>query len=185
MLFQLRWLCHISRRGLVIKPTLRICCSSLRNRLKCLAHFLSACLPACLPTYLPTHPSIYNPCGTYPFFFRFITCAQSVGLLRRVISPLQGRYVHTKQHKHKINSQRHHASSGIRTHDPSVWAGEDSSCIRPHGYWDGSSYWKCVHCKLGVNFPDHWTMFGRASCSCCSDAVVETKHISNVSGNAA
>jgi hypothetical protein len=25
-----------------------------------------------------------------------------------------------------------HASSGIRTHDPSVRAGEDSSCLRPH-----------------------------------------------------
>jgi hypothetical protein len=27
-----------------------------------------------------------------------------------------------------------HASSGIRTHDPSVPASEDSSCLRPHGY---------------------------------------------------
>jgi hypothetical protein len=26
-----------------------------------------------------------------------------------------------------------HASSGIRTHSPSVWAGEDISCLRPHG----------------------------------------------------
>jgi hypothetical protein len=24
--------------------------------------------------------------------------------------------------------------SGIRTHDPSVWAGEDSSCLRPRGH---------------------------------------------------
>jgi hypothetical protein len=27
-----------------------------------------------------------------------------------------------------------HASSGIRTHDPSVWAGEDSSCLRLSGH---------------------------------------------------
>jgi hypothetical protein len=30
-----------------------------------------------------------------------------------------------------------HALSGIRTHDPSVRAGEDSSCFRPLGHCDG------------------------------------------------
>jgi hypothetical protein len=31
------------------------------------------------------------------------------------------RYLHTEQHKHRINALRHiHASSGIPTHDPSV-----------------------------------------------------------------
>jgi hypothetical protein len=29
-----------------------------------------------------------------------------------------------------------HASSGIRNHDPSVLAGEDSSCLRPRGHCD-------------------------------------------------
>jgi hypothetical protein len=29
-----------------------------------------------------------------------------------------------------------HASSGIRTHDLSVWTGENSSCLRPRGYCD-------------------------------------------------
>jgi hypothetical protein len=29
-----------------------------------------------------------------------------------------------------------HASSGIRTHDPNVWAGEDSSCLRLRIHWD-------------------------------------------------
>jgi hypothetical protein len=29
-----------------------------------------------------------------------------------------------------------HASSGIRSHDPSVWASEDSSCLRPRGHCD-------------------------------------------------
>jgi hypothetical protein len=29
-----------------------------------------------------------------------------------------------------------HASSGIRTHDPSVRAGEDISCLRRHGHYD-------------------------------------------------
>jgi hypothetical protein len=29
-----------------------------------------------------------------------------------------------------------HASSGIQTHDPSVRAAEDSSCLRLRGHWD-------------------------------------------------
>jgi hypothetical protein len=39
---------------------------------------------------------------------------QSVGLLGRVINPLQGRYLHTGQHKHRINAYTHiHGFSGI------------------------------------------------------------------------
>jgi hypothetical protein len=29
-----------------------------------------------------------------------------------------------------------HALSGIRTHDPSIRASEDSSCLRRRGHWD-------------------------------------------------
>jgi hypothetical protein len=61
--------------------------------------------------------------------------AQSVGLLGRVISPLQGCYLHTEQHKQNKRTDRH-ASIGIRTHDLSVRAGEDSSCLRPRGHLD-------------------------------------------------
>jgi hypothetical protein len=46
------------------------------------------------------------------------------------ISPSQGRYLHTEQHKHRINASDIHASSGIRIHDPSIWAGEDRSWLR-------------------------------------------------------
>jgi hypothetical protein len=42
--------------------------------------------------------------------------------------------------KHRTNAHTHtqniHALSGIRTHDPSVRAREDSSCLRPRGYCD-------------------------------------------------
>jgi hypothetical protein len=49
-----------------------------------------------------------------------------VGLLGRVISPSQGRYLYTGQLKHKISAYRDiHALSGIRTHNPSVRASED------------------------------------------------------------
>jgi hypothetical protein len=61
--------------------------------------------------------------------FRNLFFTQSVGLLGRVISPSQGRYLHTRQHKHRINTYTDiHALSGIRSHDPSVRASEDSSC---------------------------------------------------------
>jgi hypothetical protein len=57
---------------------------------------------------------------------------QSVGPFGRGISPSQSLYLHKKQHKHIIDSQNTdiHALSGIRTHDRSVRANEDSSCLR-------------------------------------------------------
>jgi hypothetical protein len=57
--------------------------------------------------------------------------SQTVGLLGRVISPSQGRYLKTGQHTHIPKT---HALSSIQTHDPSVRASEDSSCLRPRGY---------------------------------------------------
>jgi hypothetical protein len=55
-----------------------------------------------------------------------------------VISPPQGRYLYTAQHKHRINANTPniHALSGIRTHNSGVRASEDSSCLRPSGYCD-------------------------------------------------
>jgi hypothetical protein len=62
---------------------------------------------------------------------------RTVGLLGRVIRPPQGRYLHTGQHKHRINAHTDiHAVSGSRTHDPSVRASEDSSCLRQCGHCD-------------------------------------------------
>jgi hypothetical protein len=71
------------------------------------------------------------------FFSFVIIFTQTVGLLGRVISPSQGRYLHTGQHKHRINAHTDiHALSGIRTHDPSFRASEDSSCLKPRGHCD-------------------------------------------------
>jgi hypothetical protein len=82
-----------------------------------------------------THQWFYSPllgCGL--FFSSIIIFIQTVGLLRRVISPSQSRYLHTGQHKHRINAHTDiHALSGIRTLDPSVRAGEVSSCFRRRG----------------------------------------------------
>jgi hypothetical protein len=70
------------------------------------------------------HQWLYRPLlGPGPFFNFVILFTQSVGHLGWVISPSQGRYLHTGQHKHRINAQGDiHALSGIRTHDPSVRA---------------------------------------------------------------
>jgi hypothetical protein len=41
------------------------------------------------------------------FRFSFLILRQSVRLLGREISPLQGRYLYTGQHKHRIDADRH------------------------------------------------------------------------------
>jgi hypothetical protein len=70
-------------------------------------------------------------------FFSFLIYTQPVALLGRGISPSQGRYLHTGQQKHRINANTAiHASSEIRTHEPSVWTGQDSSCLRPRDHCD-------------------------------------------------
>jgi hypothetical protein len=51
------------------------------------------------------------------------------------VSPSKVRYLHTGQHKHRINADIH-VSNGIRTHDSSVRTGEGSSCLRPRSYCD-------------------------------------------------
>jgi hypothetical protein len=80
----------------------------------------------------------YSPLLDLGLFFSFVIFfTQMVGLLGRVISPSQGRYLHTGQHKHKENSHTDtHALSGFRTHDPIVQPSEDSSCLRPRGHCD-------------------------------------------------
>jgi hypothetical protein len=69
--------------------------------------------------------------------FRNHFFTQTVGLLGRVISPSQGRYLHTGQAKHRIKAYTDiHALRGIRTHDLSARMSEDSSCLRPRGHCD-------------------------------------------------
>jgi hypothetical protein len=41
---------------------------------------------------------------------------------------------------HRTNAYTLYASSGIRTHDPSVRAGEDGSCLGPRGQCDRLQY---------------------------------------------
>jgi hypothetical protein len=84
------------------------------------------------------HHLLYSPLFGPGVFFSFVILfTQTAGLLGRVISPSQGLYPHTGQHKHRINAHTDiHALSGIRTHDLSVRASEDSSRLRPRGHRD-------------------------------------------------
>jgi hypothetical protein len=78
--------------------------------------------------------------------------SQTVGLLGRVISPSQGRYLNTGLHKYRINAYTHththththtpniHVLSGIRTHDLSVRTSEGSSYFEPRGYCGRDRY---------------------------------------------
>jgi hypothetical protein len=50
---------------------------------------------------------LYSPCGPWPLISLLIY-SQLVGLLGRVISPSQGRYLNTGQHKHRINTYTTH-----------------------------------------------------------------------------
>jgi hypothetical protein len=58
------------------------------------------------------------------------------------ISPLQGLYLHTGWHKWNELADIH-ASSGFRTHDPAITAGEFNSCIILRRHSD------CSHLILG------------------------------------
>jgi hypothetical protein len=51
------------------------------------------------------HQWLYSPLFGSGLIFSFVIFfTQSVGLLGRVISPSQGRYLHTGQYKHRINA---------------------------------------------------------------------------------
>jgi hypothetical protein len=86
------------------------------------------------------HQFHYNPLlGPGLFCNYIIIFIQMVGLFGRVISPLQGLYVHTGQRNYRTNSHTDiHILSVIRTHDPSVPASEENSCLRPRGHFDRS-----------------------------------------------
>jgi hypothetical protein len=97
--------------------------------------------------------------GPWPLFSVSCSYTQSVGLLGRGISSSQGLYLHT-EHKHRINTNTNiHASSGIRTHDPSVWVGEDSSCLRPRDHSDRSVNYRDLQFYVVVSKRKLWKFY--------------------------
>jgi hypothetical protein len=77
---------------------------------------------------LPVAPTLERRAFVTRFVsLQFLNLRQSVGLLGRVISPSQGRY---------LTQTDIHALNGTRTHGPSIRAAEDISCLRPRGHYD-------------------------------------------------
>jgi hypothetical protein len=61
-----------------------------------------------LSIYLSIYLWLYSPLFDLGRFFQFLNLfAPSVGLLGRGISPSHGGYIHTEQHKHRINAHTH------------------------------------------------------------------------------
>jgi hypothetical protein len=83
-----------------------------------------------------------GPCPLFQFLDLF---TQSVGPLGQGISPSLGRYLHIGQHKRRIRVHRHPCFNGIRTLYPSVWADEDSSCLRLCDHFD--RLWETLYTK--------------------------------------
>jgi hypothetical protein len=93
---------------------------------------LSVCLPVCLSVYV--YISIYGSralCWSLAAFSVSWYFIQSVELLAR--GSARRKAVTYTQNNTNTDI---HASSGIRNHDPSVQAGEDSSYLRPRGHCD-------------------------------------------------
>jgi hypothetical protein len=81
------------------------------------------------------HPSMaLQPfVGPWPLFHLRNLFTHMAGLLRRVISPSQDRSAAYTQDNTNTDI---HAFNGIRTHDSSVRASEDSLCLKPRGHCD-------------------------------------------------
>jgi hypothetical protein len=129
-------------------PKVELCMTGPYSSLKCLFDSVFGipvvvCVSGTihLSIYLPIYLSIHLSMALQPFvgpwpLFQFLDLLHSRWDSGRVIGPSQGRYLHTEQHKHRINAYTDdHTSSGIRNSDPSFWAGEDSSC-----------FIQCCHC---------------------------------------
>jgi hypothetical protein len=102
--------------------------------------------PALVPLRLSIYLSIYlSVCGSTALmdlgrlFSYLILC--TVGRTPWTgDQPVQGRYLHTEQHKHRINAHTDiNTLSGIGTHNPSVRTGEDGSCLRQRDHCDWPS----------------------------------------------
>jgi hypothetical protein len=52
------------------------------------------------------------------------------------MSPSQGRYLHTEQHRHRINAHRHPCLEWDSNPPPQCSSGEGCSCPRPRGHCD-------------------------------------------------
>jgi hypothetical protein len=98
-------------------------------------------------TELHTHHHLSSGAGTIRHLVTDIPSGLSLTPPKE--TKKNGRYLHTEQHKHRINANIH-ASSGIRAHDPSVRADEASSRLRPSGHCDRQRYYTLKFGELQI-----------------------------------
>jgi len=83
--------------------------------------------------------SIIRPLGLFRFRTYFL---KLMNLFRQLVGFLGWRLAwrktstYTGEHKNRKTRTHIHASSGILTHNPSVWPAEKCTCLRPRGHWD-------------------------------------------------
>jgi hypothetical protein len=93
-----------------------------------------------LSIYLSIYLWLYSPLLGLGRFFNFLFFYTISRTPWAEISPSQDLYLHTRQHKHGINAHRHPCLEWNSTQDPSVRAGEDSSCLRRLGHCDRQTH---------------------------------------------
>jgi hypothetical protein len=110
--------------------------SSWRQMLKESLNYATTHQPTCF-SLVNAQLSIYGSTALVNLgrFFSFSIHTQSVDILERGMSPSQGRYLHTEQHKQRMNSHRHPCLEW-NSRDPSVRGGGDGSDLRPRSYCD-------------------------------------------------
>jgi hypothetical protein len=103
--------------------------------------------------FCPCCSHLEHRASVKPFVsLQFLNVRQTVELFGRGISPSQGLYLHTEQHKDRINSHTDiHTLGGIRTHNLSVRTGEDISCPRPRGHCH-----RLIDALVSINHDRNW-----------------------------
>jgi hypothetical protein len=86
--------------------------------------------------------------GVLGCLFSFLIYTQSVGLLGRGISPSQGGYLHTEQHKHRINAHKHPFLEWDPNRRPHCFRRKDSSYLKLRGHTFRPMYRKNVNNNL-------------------------------------
>lgn len=119
----------------LLSATKGVLINHISNSLSSNRKFVSGCFTDLLSSYYSSS-STFKLSGLCPFRINSTNIRpqkQSAGFLARVISPSQSPCTYTGKNKHgiKINI---HASSGNQTHDPTVLAGEDISCLKTRGH---------------------------------------------------
>jgi hypothetical protein len=98
-----------------------------------LSRWLLLCISIVFSMSLPAHS---GPWPLIQFYNHFLIDGRTPWTSDQLVTrPLPKHGTIQTQNKH-IHTPNIHSLSGIRTHDPSVWADEDSSCLRPHSYCD-------------------------------------------------